>query len=169
MMTAAAKPKKSRKGVRLGGRQKGTRNKATIAREELAKAELAASIRAAKASGSDSKYAIHEMQKALKIAEDFAGKVQPNVNRTKAGIVRIVGGDAKLFGEWFDRWHTCLKELAKYQTPQMKAVEAPTPPPDPGELERKSRKRFGLRVFDGGRKVRAPGAPPDEADEEEEA
>lgn len=159
MMTAAPKPKKTPKGVRYGGRSKGTKNKATVAREELAKAELAASLKKAKAAGSDSKYAIHEMQKALKIAEDFAGKVQPNVQRAKGGAVRIIGGDAKLFGEWFDRWHTCLKELAKYQTPQMKAVEAPTPPPDPGELERKNRKRFGLRVFEGGREIRAPGAP----------
>lgn len=146
---------KTPKGVRLGGRKKGTPNKATAAREELARAQIAESLEKAKAAGAASpRNALNEMYKAITIAEGMAGKFQPrDVVQDGNGKVTIVGGDIKLFKEWFGLYFDCAKELAKYQIPQIKAVDAPTPPPDPGELERTSRKRFGLRVFDGGREV----------------
>jgi hypothetical protein len=143
--------KGSKPGERRGGRQKGTPNKATLEREEKARQEIAEALKKA-GTAKTVRYAIDEMQKALVIAEGFAGLVQPTPIKDANGkLVKFEGGDVELFGTWFDKWFTCIKELAKYQTPQVKAIEAPTPPPDPQDLERRSRKRFGLRIFEGGR------------------
>ena len=144
--------KGSKPGERRGGRRKGVKNKATIAREEAAKAHIAESLAKAKSAGkANPRLAIEEMYKAISIAEGLAGLMQPNIAKAGDGTLTVKGGDIKLFGEWFDRYFNCAKELAKYQVPQVKAVEAPTPPPDPQDLERRSRKRFGLRIFEGGR------------------
>jgi hypothetical protein len=139
-------------GRKTGGKKKGTKNKATIAREEQARAQIAASLSKARSAGNVTpRIALDEMYKAVSIAEGLAGLLQPNVTKTPDGTLTIQGGDVKLFGEWFERYCNLIKELAKYQIPQVKPVEAPTPPPDPRDLEQKARKRFGLRIFEGGR------------------
>jgi hypothetical protein len=139
-------------GRKTGGKKKGTKNKATVAREEAARAQIAASLAKAKSIGkANPRFALDEMYKAISIAEGLAGLMQPNITKAGDGTLTVKGGDIKLFGEWFDRYFNCAKELAKYQVPQVKAVEAPTPLPDPQDLERRSRKRFGLRIFEGGR------------------
>jgi hypothetical protein len=141
-------------GARSGaGRKAGGKNKATIEREILAAQQIDAVRRG------ERRLAVAEMERALQIAEGFAGANQPEPIKDANGrVVQLKGGDIKLFGEWFDRWTFLLKELAKYQSPQIKAIEAPTPPPDPADAERKNRRRFGLRVFDGGRPVPPLGA-----------
>lgn len=139
-------------GAKTGGRAKGTRNKATIERETKALAELAAGAKAAERRG-DTKLAISEMQKALVLAEGFAGKLKPEFTKDADGniVVKDVGR-FRLFGEWFDRWFNIQKELARYQSPQFRAVDAPTPPPDPGS----NVKTITLRVFEGGRQIKGP-------------
>lgn len=146
----------SQKGVRKGGRQKGAKNKATIAREEEAKAKIAAAMKSADRSA-DPKLAMNEIYKALAIAEGVAGKLQPrSISSDPQGLLAVEGGDMKGFGEWFDRWVKCVELLAKYQIPAIKPIEVPAAPPDPSDLDRNSRKRFGLRIFEGGRPLPTP-------------
>ena len=151
----------SKKGERRGGRQKGTKNKATIAREEAARAEFEAAMKATasktRGTGVSPKLAMQEMYKAISIAEGVAGKLQPkDISQDVNGKLTITGGDLKAFGDWFDRWVKGLELLAKYQIPAIKPIEAPAPPPTPEELEQGSRKRFGLRIFEGGRPLQQP-------------
>lgn len=159
---AGAKP-----GERRGGRQKGTPNKATLEKQALAQQALLETAKKARKTG-ELKLAIQEMQKALKIAEDFSTKLQPKLiegGSEKKPTLKIEG-DIKLYGEWFDRWMKVMVELAQYQAPKIKAMEAPTPPPDPEELEQQRnappRKRFTLRIFEGGKLVEGPRGPDDE-------
>ena len=107
----------------------------------------------------DKKLAVSELEKAIAIAEAATGLHQPRPGKDAQGQATVQGGGWRHFGEWFDRWVSCLKELAKYQSPQIKPIDAPTPPPDPADLERKAIKRFGLRIFDGGRIVQPLAAP----------
>lgn len=151
------------------GRPVGVKNKSTLAREELAKAQIAeaqAAARLASKTTGGSKFAIHEMQKALSIAESFASACQPKLDQGEDGKPKFTGGDPKAFGEWFDRYFKVLTVLAEYQAPKMRAVDAPTPPPDASEEQRKAKKRFGLKIFEGGRQIREPGAAADEGEEE---
>lgn len=142
-------------GKKSGGRTKGTPNKATAAREELARAQIAEALNKAKRVGkADPRLAIDELYKAIALAEGVAAKLQPqSIEQDANGKLTIKGGDLKGFGEWFDRYKDCIATLIKYQMPALKPIEAPTPPPDPADVERRSRKRFGLRVFEGGRQV----------------
>jgi hypothetical protein len=65
------------------------------------------------------------MEKALQIAQGFASANQPEpIRDTNGRVIQLKGGDIELFGDWFDRWTFLLKELAKYQSPQVKAIEA---------------------------------------------
>jgi hypothetical protein len=59
-------------------------------------------------------------------------------------------GDWDRFGAWFDRTAFCAKELAKFQSPQIKAVDIPTAPP---EIGLKQDEDFTINVFDSGIKV----------------
>jgi hypothetical protein len=135
-----------------GGRPKGLKNRATIERETLAIQAALEAARAAEKRPGGTKLAIQEMQKALALSEGLAGKLRPKLEEGPDGALIIKDVQMfRLFGEWFDRWFNIQRELAKYQSPPMRAVEAPTPPPDPADVEQKSRKRFGLRVFEGGK------------------
>ena len=58
-------------------------------------------------------------------------------------------GDWDRFGAWFDRTAYCAKELAKYQSPTIKAVDIPTAPPEIGDQD----EDFTINVFDSGIKV----------------
>jgi hypothetical protein len=119
-----------------GGRPKGSKNKATILREM----GVAAEIDRARAEGRELPSAA--LERFMRLAEATCLANRP----TDTGK-----GDWGKFGEWFDRAVYCTKELARYREPPIKAVEAPAPPPDPKDLDQKSRRRFGLRVFEGGR------------------
>jgi hypothetical protein len=151
------------KGTRIGGRQKGTKNRTTIQRE------LQAAHEVARAQGIGHEFAtavlermMGELERFKNIAEGAAGLHRPpSEDELKAAGeagLQIAKGDWGLFGQWFDRAVTatkevaaCAKDLASYQAPKIKAVDAPAPPPDPRDVEAKSRRRFGLRVFEGGK------------------
>jgi len=145
-----------RGGARPGaGRRHGGKNRATIERELKAVAETG--------NLQGRELAKDVLDRMMKLAEGAAGFHQPpspsEIQAAQAEGRQIPTGDWDRFGQWFDRIAYCAKELAKYQSPQIKAVDAPAPPPDPKDLEQKSRKRFGLRVFEGGK----PLLPPSEA------
>jgi len=143
------------KGVRIGGRQKGTKNKATIAREQEAAAAMLEGAR--KNPPVVGKLAL---ERQVVLAEAMTARYQ-RVTAEQAAELRAQGnlravaqeGDAKLYKEWFEIWHMCAKELTKYQAPPIKAVDAPAPPPDPDRLAKENTRRFALRVFEGGRSV----------------
>jgi hypothetical protein len=129
-----------------GGRPKGLKNRATIEREINA----AQVIDRARKEGRD--LAVTVLERLMNVAEGACGLNRPTTARDiAAGAKSNQDGDWNRFGEWFDRTAYCAKELAKFQSPQIKAMDAPTPPPDPADVDQKSRKRFGLRVFEGGR------------------
>lgn len=140
--------------IRYGGRAKGVKNRATVERELKAAAEAAA------IQGEGRELAKDVLARMMKLAEGVAGLHRPpspiEVDAAEAEGKAIPEGDWDRFGQWFDRVAYCAKELARYQSPQIKAVDAPTPPPDPKDLERSSRKRFGLRVFEGGKPLLPP-------------
>jgi hypothetical protein len=132
------------KGKKTGGRPKGVPNKATILRQTK-RAEVVAQM-----VDSGKPLAVTVLQKAMEFAEGAVAAYRPTMAAEKiAGKPANADGSHEEFGKWFDRWYRCIETMAKYQTPQMKAIEAPTPPPEPGT----NRKRFTLRVFEGGRPV----------------
>lgn len=140
---------RAKKGQRFGGRQKGTPNKKTVAREELALAQMAA---ARKAAGQvEPRNAMNELYKLMTVAEGFAGKLQPTAIENVNGKLVITGGDVDRCEKWFGHCRGIAETLAKYQFPQMKAVEAPAAPPDPNQQT--PSRRFGLRVFEGGKVI----------------
>ena len=144
------------------GRPKGGKNKSTIERETLAAQRALEQAKAVQPFGG-TKLAIQEMQKALVLAEGMAKAYQPIMERDSEGKITLKGGDHVLFKEWTKIWIGIQSDLAKYQSPPMKAIEAPTPPPDPAaeDAARNAppRKRLTLRVFDGGRQVSGPPDP----------
>jgi hypothetical protein len=161
----APEPKKRGppKGVRIGGRALGTKNKATIARE------LQAAVQVAQAHGHGRELAtavlerlMGDLERYKELAEGAASLHRPptaaDLKKAAETGLDLAKGDWGLFGEWFDRAvntardaAACARDLARYQQPQIKPVDAPAPPPDARDLEERSRKRFGLRVFEGGK------------------
>jgi hypothetical protein len=155
-------------GARPGaGRKAGGKNKATLERELLA---AKATIRQAKEGRELAKDVLERLMLDLdrfkSLAEGAAALHKPpTAGELKAAAERglsLAKGDWGLFGEWFDRAvgtardaATVAKDLAKYQSPQIRAVDAPAPPPDPEKLREGSTRRFGLRVFEGGKPLTA--------------
>lgn len=132
------------KGKKTGGRARGIPNKATILRQTKQAQVIAAMVDSGKP------LAVTVLQKAMEFAEGAVAAYRPTMAaELAAGKAKNLDGSHDEFGKWFERWFRCIETLAKYQTPTMKAVEAPTPAPVPGT----NRKRFTLRVFDGGRVV----------------
>jgi hypothetical protein len=130
------------------GRKKGTKNRATVEREINA----AAAIDRARREGRE--LAVDALERFMKIAEGAAGVNKPTTQaEMAAGAQPNPDGDWPRFGEWFDRMVYCAKELAKYQSPQIRAVDLPAPPPDPTKQAEGSVVRFKLRVFEGGRSL----------------
>jgi len=96
---------RSKKGCRPQGRRE---KQSEIEREILAAQQIDAARRGQR------QLAVDEMEKALRIAEEFANANQPEPIKDADGrVVRLNGGDVKLFGQWFDRWTFLLKEVAK--------------------------------------------------------
>lgn len=134
---------------KTGGRLKGSKNKTTLERE------AAAAVDAAR--GQQRELAKDVLERLMKVAEGATSLNKPTTQAELArGVAANPDGDWERFGAWFDRTAYCAKELAKYQSPQIKAVDAPAPPPDPGQLERDGRRVFHLRVFEGGRPLEEP-------------
>src|SRR6185369_7145747 len=100
--------------------------------------------------------AITVMQRMMEFAEGAVATFKPT---TKAEIAsgRQANPDGSLdeFGKWFDRWAKVTSDLASYQSAKIKAMDAPSPPPAPGQ----TRKTWTLRVFEGGRQI-TPGSLP---------
>jgi hypothetical protein len=131
-------------GKRAGGGRPTGPSKATILKQTKRAEVIAAMVDSGKP------LAITVAQKAMEFAEGAVAAYRPTMAaELAAGKTKNPDGSHDEFGRWFDRWMRCVEMLAKYQTPQMKAVEAPMKPPEPGA----NKKRFTLRVFDGGRVI----------------
>lgn len=127
-----------------GGRPKGSKGRATILRETKRAEVIAAMVDSGKP------LAVTVLQKAMEFAEGAVANYRPTTKKEiEAGNQKNPEGNHEEFGKWFDRWYKCISTMAEYQTPKMRAMDAPTPPPDPGT----NTKRFTLTVFEGGRKV----------------
>lgn len=108
------------------GRKRGTRNKKTILREQRAEREVAAIIEKHRAGeivlGKD------VLARMMQFAEGTTGLLRPTSQREAiAGKERNPDGDWTRFGEWFDRWFHCARELAKYQSPTFRAIAVSAP------------------------------------------
>jgi hypothetical protein len=150
------------------GRPKGAKNLSTRAREEKQKADIAAALKKARAAGrADPRSAMDEIYKALALSEAVTSRLRPRaIEQDMHGNLTIIGGDIDRFGDWFDRWKGCIDSLAKYQLAPIKAMDAPTPPPTPEDIEKGSKVVFGLRVFEGGRPVTPLGQDESEDDDD---
>jgi hypothetical protein len=139
-------PRGARPGERRGGRAKGTRNKSTIE-----KALLAERI-AAEAKQTGRPLAKEQLDKLMAIFEGATAFFQPTLpHQIAAGQPTNPNGDWDKFERWALNFMNCAKELAKYQSPQYRAIlVAPAPDPDQGER----RRRFTLTVFEGGQQAR---------------
>jgi hypothetical protein len=137
------------KRKKTGGRIAGSRNKAVIEREINA----AQVIDKARKEGRD--LAVTVLERLMNLAEGACGLNRPTPQRMiLQGEKQNPDGDWGRFGEWFDRTTYCAKELAKFQSPQIKAMEAPTPPPAIVDQDEKvPTKRFTLTIFEGDRRV----------------
>lgn len=135
-------------GKRPGaGRKSGIPNKATVLRQTKRQEVVAAMVDSGKPLG------ITVLQKAMEFAEGAVAAYRPTMTaELAAGAVANKDGDHDKFGAWFDRWLKCIETITKYQTPQLKAIEAPTKAPEPGT----GGKRFTLRIFEGGRQISGP-------------
>lgn len=158
-MSAIVPPEKRRKpgpakGTRPAGRKLGTKNKATVARE------LQAAQQILQAQSKDHESALAVLSRLLadldrfkQLAEGAASYHRPPTAEELAAAQEaedaiaeqegreartVSAGDWGLFGQWFDRTVSTAqaavvvaKELAKYQAPQIKAVDAILPPTVP--------------------------------------
>ncbi len=135
-----------------GGRAKGVRNKATIERDLIA-AQIA-ERRMSEAAKHGRKLAVEKMEEYAGLFEGAAAVFRPTTTEeAKTGRDINADGDWEKFGTWMDRAFNALKEVAKYQSPQLRAIAiAPTPQVDVTE----TRKTFTLTVFEGGRALPPP-------------
>lgn len=110
------------KGVRYGGRQKGTKNKSTIERQ--LRAEAAMAVDKASSTGSPhAELAKDALVRYRKICESAAAELKPRTAKEIAtGQEPNPDGDWTQFGAWLDRAIYCAKERAKYESPTMRAV-----------------------------------------------
>ena len=139
------------KGRKTGGRKIGIPNKATILRQTK-KAEVIAAL-----VDSGKPLAIEVLQKAMEFAEGAVAAFRPTLAPDlAAGRQANPDGNVEEFGRWFDRWLKTATELASYQTAKVKAMDAPSAAPRPGDMT----KTFTLRVFEGGKQISGP---PDES------
>lgn len=133
------------------GRKFGSQNRATIQRELLAAQQMA------KARGEKRETALDVMARIAKLCEGAAAVCRPvPAAEIAAGKAPNPDGDWGRFHDWVTLWGASVRELAKYQHPPMKPVDAPAPPPDPDAQNDQPRRRFALRVFEGGRALPAP-------------
>jgi hypothetical protein len=112
-------------GERRGGRSKGTVNRTTTERALIAAKQVA-----------EARIAGRPLAK--EVLEKFMLLFQAKALRTQ--------NSAKSFTHWAKLTLDCAKALAPYQSPQLRSIEQPAPPPSiSGEPQVI---RFGLRVFE---------------------
>lgn len=147
-MTAPEKAKKQNGGKRPGsGRKAGGKNKATVIRETKAAEVIAATIDSGKP------LAVTVLQKMMEFAEGAVAAFKPTLaGEVAAGATPNGDGNVEEFGRWFDRWIRVTEALAAFQSPKIKPMEIPAAAPRPGE----NRRKFTLRVFEGGRPMPGP-------------
>jgi hypothetical protein len=120
----------SKKGERRGGRVKGKPNKATIERALIAERAIA------KSKAEHKPLAKEVMAEFLDLFRKLALKHQNNTRRFEK-YARLTIDTAKM--------------LAPFESPTLKAIDLPSPPPDvkgePAVI------RFGLRVFESGKLI----------------
>lgn len=140
----------SKPGERRGGKQKGSKNKATIERELQAARALTEAVATGKLDGQE--LAKDVLGRFMRLSEGAAGEFMPTPSaQLKQGKAENPNKDWDRFGEWVDRVIYCAKELAKYQSPALRAILVPASAPDSNQQER--RKAFGLRIFEGGKPI----------------
>jgi hypothetical protein len=144
-------PRGSAPGERRGGRAKGTKNRTTVERELIA-AEVARR-QTSRAREQGHELAVEVMERYMREFEDGAAHFRPVAEEeVAAGKKPNPNGDWAKYGEWAERVVACAKELAKYQSPQLRAIAiAPAPQPDDDKP-----KRFTLTVFESGKALPAP-------------
>jgi hypothetical protein len=142
------------RGFKTGGKVKGSKNRATIERELKAAAQVAAA-----SGGKARESALAIMERLLTVAEGATAANRPilQVDIQKAAATGSTlnanpDGDWGRFHDFLDLTFSITKELAKYQAPQIKAVDAPTPPPAI-QSGKDQTKRFTLTIFEGDRQV----------------
>lgn len=138
------------------GRPPGAKNKRTIERETRAAQLAAVTMERAlerRAHPNELVLGVDVLMKFTQIFEGAAAHFQPTLIRGSDGrtFEQPGAGDWGKFGEWADRAVTAARELAKYQSPQLRAVMVAAPPPPVDQSE--DRKRITLKVFDGGKVV----------------
>lgn len=130
------------RGPNKGGRPKGSKGKATIEREINA----AQQIDRARREGRD--LAVTVLENLMNVALGATSLNRPTP-KGQAGADNP-NGDWDRFGAWFDRTAYCATQLAKYQSPQIRAVDIPTAAPD---INQRGDEDFTINVFDSGIKV----------------
>lgn len=145
-------PRGSAPGERRGGRVKGTKNRTTLERELIA-AEVARR-QMSRAREQDRELAVEVIEKFMGEFQRAATHFRPTTSVEIAeGAKANQNGSWTKYGEWAERVVACAKELAKYQSPQLRAIAiAPAPQAEEGER----RKRFTLTIFDGGKALPPP-------------
>jgi nitrogen fixation protein FixH len=137
-------------GERRGGRVKGTKNRTTVERELIA-AEVARR-QTSRAHEQDRELAVEVMARYMREFEDAAAHFRPVAEEeVAAGEKPNPNGDWAKFGQWAERVVATARELARYQSPQLRAVMVSQAPP---VVE--TRKRFTLTVFEGGKPLPPP-------------
>ena len=129
------------KGHKTGGRQPDARNKVTIERELRA----AAALDQARANPAK-KLAVDVLDDLMQVSTAAMAAYQAvSAEQARMALaadpntkIRAQPGDVEKFGQWWDRTLYAAKELARYQSPTMKAVQVTVqgqtqealPPPD---------------------------------------
>lgn len=140
-------PSGARPGERRGGRPKGGRNKSTIERLERAALdargkEAEKAIIAGRATGT--KLAKEVLEDFMHLFAGIAGTHQPYPPTQPQNV----NYDEDKFERYAKLTIDTARELAKYQSPQFRAiVVAPAPDANKGQ----ERKRFTLTIFEGRR------------------
>lgn len=160
-MPRTGNPPVTPKGMRYGGRKRGTKNKKTVERELIEEREKGARIAAAEMKAAD--YAGRKLAK--EVLDDFmqlfagmAATYQPMP--PDALIPPGRQPDEERFEKYGKLAVQCARDLAPYQSPTFRAIMTAPPPPDPGDGQRK---RFTLTIFEGAPAPKMLNAPPQPA------
>lgn len=144
-------PRGAKPGHKRGGRVKGQKNIATREREilaaEIAKRQMSRAVEQGR------ELAVEALERYAKLFEGAASVFRPVTEKeVEAGNPPNPMGDWDKFRTWLGEARDTMKELAKYQSPQLRAIAiAPTP-----IVEEDHTKTFTLTVFEGGRSLPPP-------------
>lgn len=137
------------KGVRIGGRQKGTPNKATLEKRAKIAAQRAAD---ANRPLEERELAKDALMRIARLAEGAAAVNRPTTEADIAGGNQPnPDGNWQRFHEWVKLTAWCYKAAADFQSPKMLGIAVAPPPPPPETAEPEI---IRLRVFEGDRQVK---------------